>query len=97
MATTPSASTSNLQLPRKIVKIKPVDYPNIFFDGTGVGQFLRRFDMAGEVEGASGYDKVMQVFSFLRGTEVVEAVEAMEGYEARNWDLLKEEMIARWE
>ena len=46
MAATPSASTSNLQLPRKIVKIKPVDYPNIFFDGTGVGQFLRRFDMA---------------------------------------------------
>ena len=73
---------------RRVVKIKTKDYPHLEFNGKDVRNFVKRYESAGEIEGAGGYDLAIQILSFLRGKEILEMVEEMEGYEKRNWDLL---------
>ena len=82
---------------RRVVKIKTKDYPHLEFNGKDVRNFVKRYESAGEIEGAGGYDLAIQNLSFLRGKEILEMVEEMEGYEKRDWDLMKRQMLAVWD
>jgi hypothetical protein len=64
-------------------KIRPKDYPNIWFCTTEVSRFLDRFEAAADGEGAEDSDKVRQVVNFIQD------VEDMKGYE-------KKEMLEKW-
>ena len=41
---------------------------------------------------ASDYDKVMQIDRFIKGEELKEELEAMDGYDQQDWTLLKKIM-----
>jgi hypothetical protein len=77
-------------------KIRPKDYPNIRFCTTEVSRFLDRFEAAADGEGAEDSDKVQQVVNFIQHKEALRDVEDMEGYEKKDWEELKKEMLEKW-
>ena len=77
-------------------KIRPKDYPNIWFCTTEVSRFLNCFEAAADGEGAEDSDKVRQVVNFIQDEEALRDVEDMEGYEKKNWEELKREMLEKW-
>lgn len=78
---------------RTIVKIKN---DNLKFEGDNFNIFLKRFERTAEACGASDWDKVMQIDKFVMGEELLEELEAMEGYEERKWKVLKRSMQEAW-
>ena len=80
---------------RRVVKINPVD-KDLGFSGTNFRRFLSRFELAAEVDGSKGYDMVRQSIGFIKVEDLKSDLEEMEGYEERDWDLLKLSMMERW-
>ncbi|MBW0562772.1 hypothetical protein O181_102487 [Austropuccinia psidii MF-1] len=78
-----------------IVKIRAKDY-NLFFDGNKVQKFIKRVEAAAEIAGASGEDIERQVLFMSASEEVKAKIEAMQGYEEKNWTKLKEILIIEW-
>ncbi|PLW35780.1 hypothetical protein PCASD_15686 [Puccinia coronata f. sp. avenae] len=81
----------------KSVKIKPMD-KNLFFDGTNmtIKTFIRRYEDAADTDGASERDLAKQIVPFIIGADLKEEVEEMSGYEDRNWEVLKRQMLNRF-
>ncbi|KNE89452.1 hypothetical protein PSTG_17093 [Puccinia striiformis f. sp. tritici PST-78] len=81
----------------KLVKIKPMD-KNFGYDGTGmtIEKFIKRYEDAGETDGASARDLAKQIIPFIKGLELQEEIEDMSGYEERNWELLKTQLLNRF-
>lgn len=96
-STSVSASAPKEVKKRQVVKIRVGDHPELEFDGTEVSSFIKRYEMAGDIEGASGYDLVIQILTFVQGKALRREVEEMEEFEVRNWEMLKEQMLAGWE
>lgn len=88
-------STSGVTASRKMVKFKPQD-KSLRFTGTRFEAFLRQYELAANLDGASEEDMVLQIPSFVGGKDVQDAVWDMSGYETKLWSLLKEQMIERW-
>jgi len=80
---------------RKLVKIIPQD-TTLIFSGTNIRQFLRRFHDAEELDGSEGFDMVRKVHFFTRKNSIKNAIQRMQGFIKKDWDLLKEEMIRKW-
>ncbi|MBW0535928.1 hypothetical protein O181_075643 [Austropuccinia psidii MF-1] len=78
-----------------IVKRRAKDY-NIPFDGNEVETFIKRVEAEAEIEGASEEDIARQVIFMSASEELNEKVEAMQGYEEKNWTKLKEELTTEW-
>ncbi|OAV84654.1 hypothetical protein PTTG_31135, partial [Puccinia triticina 1-1 BBBD Race 1] len=76
---------------RKMVKIKPQDR-NLKFTGTRVEAFLRQYELAANLDGASDEDKVLQIPSFLGSEDIQDAVWDMSGYATKSWAVLREQM-----
>ncbi|OAV86337.1 hypothetical protein PTTG_29959 [Puccinia triticina 1-1 BBBD Race 1] len=77
------------------VKIKPQDR-SLKFTGTRIEAFLREYELAADLDGASQEDMVLQVTSFLGSEDLKDAVWDMGGYTSKSWPALKEQMIERW-
>ncbi|MGC5652429.1 UNVERIFIED_CONTAM: hypothetical protein RCG69_18950, partial [Kocuria sp. CPCC 205293] len=78
-----------------MVKIKPQDR-NLKFTGTRVEAFLRQYELAANLDGASDEDKVLQIPSFLGSEDIQDAVWDMSGYATKSWAVLREQMVERW-
>ncbi|KAA1073979.1 hypothetical protein PGTUg99_028114 [Puccinia graminis f. sp. tritici] len=65
-------------------KIRPKDYPDIWFSTTKVLRFLEHFEVAVNRDGALDLDKVWQVVKFIQDEEVLRDVEDMKGYEKKD-------------
>ncbi|KAA1110142.1 hypothetical protein PGT21_011934 [Puccinia graminis f. sp. tritici] len=76
----------------KMVKIKPQD-KSLGFDGNNVERFLSDYQLAARLDGASDSDMAQQVRFFVRGEEVKDVLETLDGFEPPNWSLLKVAMI----
>ena len=93
-----TASSSFNPTPQKVInRIRLRDYPHVEFDGTDIHGFIERYETAGEIEGASSYEKAVQIRPFLRGKELIKSIEHMKGYTSRNWELLRSELLERWD
>ncbi|MBW0498731.1 hypothetical protein O181_038446 [Austropuccinia psidii MF-1] len=75
--------------------IRAKDY-NIVFDGNEVETYIKRMEAAAEIEGASGEEIATQVIFMSAFEEVKAKIEAMQGYEGKNWTKLKEELTTEW-
>ncbi|MBW0564902.1 hypothetical protein O181_104617 [Austropuccinia psidii MF-1] len=105
---TPGASPSEPTLPRHV---RPEDSPISPTPGPRATstpkteqrsqsikekKFIKRVEAAAEIEGASGEDIARQVIFMSASEEVKEKIEAMQGYEEKNWTKLKEELTTEW-
>ena len=86
---TPSSAT------KKMIKIKPQD-KSLRFAGTRIEAFIRQYELAASLDGASDEDMVLQIPSFVSGEDIQDAIWDMSGYANKSWPLLKEQMIERW-
>ncbi|KAA1116393.1 hypothetical protein PGT21_012529 [Puccinia graminis f. sp. tritici] len=80
-----------------MVKIKPMD-KDVFFDGTNVAieKFIKRYECAGEADGASARDLAKQIIFFVKDTDLKDEVEEMTGYEDADWEELKKQLLDRF-
>jgi hypothetical protein len=83
---------------KKVVKIEPQDSELRFSRGDDVQKFLRDFEVAANVDGASGGDMAMQVCAFVNGKDLKEEIKELKGWGEGEWDwkLLKMEMKDRY-
>ncbi|OAV85010.1 hypothetical protein PTTG_30871, partial [Puccinia triticina 1-1 BBBD Race 1] len=79
----------------RMIKIKPQD-KTLGFNGTNVERFLADYQLAARLDGASELDMAQQVRFFIRGAEVKDIVETLDGFEPPNWALLKAAMKSHW-
>jgi len=77
--------------PAKIIKD-----PDLKYEGENFKDFLDRFELAAEIFGAGGFDKARQVCRFVKGEDLKKELESMEGYDTRNWKVLRESMLEIW-
>ncbi|EFP76057.1 uncharacterized protein PGTG_02498 [Puccinia graminis f. sp. tritici CRL 75-36-700-3] len=66
----------------KMVKIKPQD-KSLGFDGNNVDRFLSDYQLAARLDGASDSDMAQQVRFFVRGEEVKDVLETLDGFETK--------------
>ncbi|WAR54974.1 hypothetical protein PtB15_4B592 [Puccinia triticina] len=78
-----------------MVKIQPQDQ-DFGFDGTNVERFLDSYQLAAELDGASDYDMAHQICFFMRTDELMDVVEALDGFEDHDWERLKASMLLYW-
>lgn len=64
-------------------KIRPQDYPGVYFSIEVVDWFIRWYDKAVEVEGANRGNMVFQIVNFILNKEELRDVEGMDGYEEK--------------
>ena len=94
----PITPTKSNSAPQKVInRIRLRDYPHVEFDGTDIHGFIERYETAGEFEGAGSYEKAVQIMPFLRGKELIKSIEHMKGYTSRNWELLRSELLEKWD
>ncbi|EFP81103.2 uncharacterized protein PGTG_07355 [Puccinia graminis f. sp. tritici CRL 75-36-700-3] len=79
--------------PRPAVIIKEAD---LKYDGENFEDFLDRFELAAEIYGAGGFDKARQVCRFVKSKELKKELESMDGYDTRNWTILRASMMELW-
>ncbi|MBW0583295.1 hypothetical protein O181_123010 [Austropuccinia psidii MF-1] len=79
-----------------IVKIRAKDY-NLVFDGNGVEKFIKRVEAAAEIAGAIGEDIARKVIFMSASEEVKEKIEAIQGYEDKNWQNPKKTLLQNGE
>ncbi|PLW16237.1 hypothetical protein PCASD_18103 [Puccinia coronata f. sp. avenae] len=58
--------------------------------------FIRRYEDAADTDGASERDLAKQIVPFIIGADLKEEVEEMSGYEDRNWEVLKRQLLNRF-
>ncbi|EFP93288.2 uncharacterized protein PGTG_19056, partial [Puccinia graminis f. sp. tritici CRL 75-36-700-3] len=80
-----------------MVKIKPMD-KDVFFDGTNVAieKFIKRYECAGEADGASARDLAKQIFFFIKDADLKDEIEEMTCYEDVDWEGLKKQLLDRF-
>jgi len=81
----------------KTVKIKPMD-KELCFDGSNITieRFIKRWEDAGDTDGASSVDLAKQIIPFIKGHDLKEEVEEMSGFEERDWEKLKLQLLNRF-
>ncbi|KAA1100716.1 hypothetical protein PGTUg99_019152 [Puccinia graminis f. sp. tritici] len=81
----------------RMVKMKPMD-KDVFFDGTNVAieKFIKRYECAGEADGASARDLAKQVIFFIKDADLKDEIEEMTGYEDFDWEGLKKQLLDRF-
>ncbi|KAA1117253.1 hypothetical protein PGT21_001364 [Puccinia graminis f. sp. tritici] len=73
-----------------------IEQPGLFYDGHRFMQFLRQYEMKADSLNASKYDRALQIGRFVRTEELKCQIEAMDGYEECDWDILRASMIELW-
>ncbi|EFP94330.2 uncharacterized protein PGTG_20284 [Puccinia graminis f. sp. tritici CRL 75-36-700-3] len=81
----------------RMVNMKPMD-KDVFFDGTNVAieKFIKRYECAGEADGASARDLAKQVIFFIKDADLKDEIEEMTGYEDFDWEGLKKQLLDRF-
>ncbi|KAA1102710.1 hypothetical protein PGTUg99_033612 [Puccinia graminis f. sp. tritici] len=71
---------------------------DVFFDGTNVAieKFIKRYECAGEADGASARDLAKQVIFFIKDADLKDEIEEMTGYEDVDWEGLKKQLLDRF-
>ncbi|KAA1068310.1 hypothetical protein PGTUg99_032522 [Puccinia graminis f. sp. tritici] len=71
---------------------------DVFFDGTNVviEKFIKRYECAGEADGASARDLAKQVIFFIKDADLKDEIEEMTGYEDVDWEGLKKQLLDRF-
>ncbi|KAA1073097.1 hypothetical protein PGT21_035657 [Puccinia graminis f. sp. tritici] len=71
---------------------------DVFFDGTNVAieKFIKRYECAGEADGASARDLAKQIIFFVKDADLKDEVEEMTGYEDADWEELKKQLLDRF-
>ncbi|KAA1119258.1 hypothetical protein PGT21_019454 [Puccinia graminis f. sp. tritici] len=77
---------------------KPVliEQPGLFYNGHHFMQFLRQYEMTADSLNASKYDRALQIGRFVQTEELKCQIEAMDGYEECDWDILRASMFELW-
>ena len=95
MADSLSTTNTTARHPPRPVRIKPQGRFEMF-NGKDVERFLRRWEIAGEIQEASDLDLVKQLPFFVGNEDIRREVEDMSGYVEQDWSSLRREMVARW-
>ena len=61
-----------------------------------VDWFLERFEAAAECKQATDGNKVCQLINLIPSEADLRDVEEMEGYSAKDWGQLREEILEKW-
>ena len=69
---------------------------NLCYEGQNFEDFLNRFELAADLYGAEGYDKVRQICFFVGPEELKQELESMDGYKERDWATLRASMMEIW-
>ncbi|PLW43874.1 hypothetical protein PCASD_05820 [Puccinia coronata f. sp. avenae] len=79
------------------VKIEPMD-EGLFFDGSNipVKTFIRRYEDAGEMDGASAKDLFEQILFFIRGSKLRNQVQEMKKHANLDWEILKNQLAIKF-
>ncbi|MBW0529273.1 hypothetical protein O181_068988 [Austropuccinia psidii MF-1] len=80
---------------RSVVKIKAKNY-NLNLNGEEVEKFIKRIERIAEIEGETEEDLAMKMACWTTDSKNSDAIEAMPGYEERNWTQLKKDLITKW-
>ncbi|MBW0490745.1 hypothetical protein O181_030460 [Austropuccinia psidii MF-1] len=83
-----------LRQERPVVLIKAKDY-NLNFKGEEVERFFRKLERIAQIEGAREEDLAMRMAFWTTDSKLSDAIEAMPGYEERNWNQLKKYLITK--
>ena len=89
-----TTNTTALHPPRPF-RAKPQGRFKVF-NGKDVERFLRRWEIAGEIQEASDLDLVKQLPFFVGNEDIRREVEDMSGYVEQDWSSLRREMVACW-
>ncbi|KAA1116496.1 hypothetical protein PGT21_016025 [Puccinia graminis f. sp. tritici] len=73
-----------------------IEQPGLFYNGHHFMQFLRQYEMTADLLNASKYDRALQIGRFVQTEELKCQIEAMDGYEECDWDILRASMIELW-
>ncbi|MBW0576478.1 hypothetical protein O181_116193 [Austropuccinia psidii MF-1] len=88
---TPNTEQRSQSIPKKVFLTTP-NHPSPF----EVEKFIKRVETEAEIEGASGEDIARQVISMSISEEGKEKIEAMQGYEEKNWTKIKKKLTKEW-
>ncbi|MBW0513699.1 hypothetical protein O181_053414 [Austropuccinia psidii MF-1] len=80
---------------RPVVNIKAKHY-NINFDGEEVERFIRKVERIAQIEGETDEYLAMKMAFWTTETRISDSIEAMPGYEERNWTQLKKDLMIKW-
>ncbi|PLW28911.1 hypothetical protein PCANC_27619 [Puccinia coronata f. sp. avenae] len=81
-------------VPRKSMKINK--NPTLMFDGNTFTAFLRRYEQEARVFKLDKYAMAMQIGRFVKTEQLKEELEAMDGYNDSNWEILRPAMMELW-
>jgi hypothetical protein len=81
-------------VPRKSMKI--IKNPTSVFDGKNFTAFLKRYKQEARVFELDKYAMGMQIGRFVKTEELKQELEAMEGYDDANWEILRPAMMELW-
>ncbi|PLW05420.1 hypothetical protein PCANC_28877 [Puccinia coronata f. sp. avenae] len=81
-------------IPRKSMKI--IKNPTLMFDGNNFTAFLKRYEREARVFELDKYAMAMQIGRFVKTEELKQELEAMDGYDDAQWDILRPAMMELW-
>ncbi|KAI7934293.1 hypothetical protein MJO28_017194 [Puccinia striiformis f. sp. tritici] len=81
--------------PRVMKKIKPQD-EDLCFNGSNVERFLEDYELAAELDSASKYDMAQQLRLFIKGDDIKDIFETLDGFKPPDCTKLKAAMIEYW-
>ncbi|MBW0584891.1 hypothetical protein O181_124606 [Austropuccinia psidii MF-1] len=84
------------QISQSIAKKIRAKYYKLVFDGNELQKLIKRVEAEAEIEVDSEEDIERQFIFISASEEVKEKIEAMQGYEEKNWTKLKEELTTEW-
>ncbi|PLW37204.1 hypothetical protein PCANC_24087 [Puccinia coronata f. sp. avenae] len=81
-------------VPRKSMKI--IKNPTLVFDGNNFTAFLKRYKREARVFELDEHAMAMQIGQFVKTKELKQELEAMDGYDDANWEILRPAMMELW-
>ncbi|PLW28088.1 hypothetical protein PCANC_20783 [Puccinia coronata f. sp. avenae] len=66
------------------------------FDGNNFTAFLKRYEREARVFELDEYAMAMQIGRFVKTEELKQELEAMDGYDDAQWDILRPAMMELW-
>ncbi|PLW24033.1 hypothetical protein PCANC_28513 [Puccinia coronata f. sp. avenae] len=81
-------------IPRKSMKI--IKNPTLMFDGNNFTAFLKQYEREARVFELDEYAMAMQIGRFVKTEELKQELEAMDGYDDAQWDILRPAMMELW-
>ncbi|PLW58669.1 hypothetical protein PCANC_00104 [Puccinia coronata f. sp. avenae] len=81
-------------IPKKSMKI--IKNPELMFDGNNFTAFLKQYEQEARVVELDKYAMAMQIGRFVKTEELKQELEAMDGYNNAQWDILRPAMMELW-